>query len=108
MPAHPAHGRAHQGGADDRGREQNADQGAGGRAAPRPVPRSHLILVDVHLARGVLGDYRGVVGADRPSRMEVLDDVVVISGGRLARVGTDVDEYRVRLRHSSLLLSSYD
>ena len=73
--AHPAHSCAHHGGADDRGREQDADDGADGSAAPRAMPGGHLILVDVNLARIVLGDHGGVVGSDRTSRMEVLDDV---------------------------------
>src|SRR5690349_21016064 len=48
----PADGRACQGGADNRGREQDTDHRAGGRAAPRPVPGGHLVFVDVHLAVG--------------------------------------------------------
>ena len=50
VAAHPADRRADQGGADDRRREQDADHGAGGRAAPRSVPGGHLVLVDVYLA----------------------------------------------------------
>src|SRR6202000_887011 len=71
-------------------------------AAPGPVRGSHLILVDMYLARGVLGDHRGVVGADRTSGMEVLDHGVVTSCRRLIRISADVDENCVRLGHPVL------
>ena len=99
VAADPAHRGAHHGGADDRGREQDADQGTDGSAAPRAVPGGHLILVHVHLACVVLGDHRRVVGADRASRVQVLDDVVVGLRRRLARVSADVDKDCIRLRH---------
>ena len=43
-------------------------------AAPphAPCTGGHRILADVHLARGVLGDHGGVVGADGTGGMEVL------------------------------------
>src|SRR5208282_1242848 len=90
---------ADDGGADDRGREQDADDGTDGGATPRPVPGGHLILVHVDLAGVVLGDHGGVVGADRADRMQVFDDVVVGSRGALAGVGADVNEYCVGLGH---------
>ena len=99
VPADPAHGGADRCADDDRGREQDADQRADGGAAPRPVPGGHLILVLVHLALVVLGHHRGVVGADRTGRMQVLDHVVVIPRRRLVRVSADVDEHCLGLRH---------
>ena len=39
--------------------------------APAPVPGGHLVLVDVHLAGRILGEDRGVVGADDVERMQV-------------------------------------
>src|SRR5271166_6660963 len=96
VAAHSAHRRADDGGADDRGWEQDADDGT---AAPRPVPGGHLVLAYVHLADVVFGDHGGVVTADRAHCMQVLDDRIVVSGRRLTRVGADVDEYCVGLRH---------
>src|SRR5271157_1998957 len=99
VAAHSAHRRADDGGADDRGWEQDADDGTDGSAAPRPVPGGHLVLAYVHLADVVFGDHGGVVTADRAHCMQVLDDRIVVSGRRLTRVGADVDEYCVGLRH---------
>ena len=99
MPADPADRRTDDGGADDGGREQDADDGAGGGAAPGPVPGGHLILVDVDLPGGVFGDHGGVVGADRAGRVQVLDDVVVGARRRFVRIGADINENRIRLRH---------
>src|SRR5580704_12166336 len=86
MAAYPAHRGTHDGGADDRGREQDADHGTHRGSAPGPVPGGHLVLVDMYLARVVLGDHRGVVGTDRTSGVEVLDHLVVVSCRRLARI----------------------
>jgi hypothetical protein len=81
-----------QGGPDNRRREQDADHRAGGRAAPRPVPGGHLVLVDVHLAVGGFGHHGGVIGPDRSGGVQVLDDPVVVLGLRLVRVSTDEDK----------------
>ena len=89
----------------DRGREQDAHDGADGRTAPRPVPGGHLILVHMHVAPVVLGDHRGVVGADRARGMQVLDHVIIGPRRRLTRVGADVDENCVSLRHVLFFLS---
>src|SRR5262249_51176677 len=93
VPPDPADRPAPRTGPDDRGRDQAPDPPPARRAAPRAVPGSHLILVDVHLAVIVLGHHRGVIGPDRPGRMQILDDLVVVTGGRLVDVGPDVDEH---------------
>src|SRR5690242_15180756 len=103
VAAYPADGRAHKRGADDRRREQNADEGAGGGAAPRAMPGGRLVLADMDLARVVLGDHGGVIGPDGIGRVEVLDDVVVVLRRRLVRVGADVDEDCFGFCHVSLL-----
>jgi hypothetical protein len=73
--------------------------GADRGTSPGSVPSRRLVLVDVHLAGIVFGDDRGVVGADGSRAVEVLDDVVVGSRRRLARVSADKQEYRVGLCH---------
>jgi MFS family permease len=92
VAADPADGRAHQGGADNRRREQDADHRAGGRAAPRAVPGGHLVFVDVHLAVEGFRHHGGVVGTDRSGGVQVLHDLVVLLCLRLVGIGTDEDE----------------
>src|SRR5499427_4882873 len=104
VPADPTGHRAHGGGADDRGREQDTEHRADRCAAPGAVPGGHLVLVDVDLAVVVLGHHRGVIGPHRPGRVQVLDDLIVVVGGRLVEVGPDVDEHRFGLRHDWFLL----
>jgi hypothetical protein len=41
------------------GADRMADDSAGGRTAPCAMPGRRLVLVDMHLARLVLGDHRG-------------------------------------------------
>jgi TMEM175 potassium channel family protein len=85
--------------ADDRGREENANDGADGSAAPGPVPGSHFVLVDMDLSLLVFGDHRGVVGPDAPKGVEVFDNVIVSARRRLVRIRTDVEEHSIRFRH---------
>ena len=107
VAADTADGRTDDGRADDGGREQDADQCARPGTAPGAVAGRRLVLVDVDLALVVLGDHRGVVGADGAHGVEVLDDVVVGAGVDLAGVRPDVDEDAVCLRHGNAPFSAH-
>jgi hypothetical protein len=88
MPFHRwTAGGADRGRPDDRGWEQQADDGPDGEAAPSAMARGRLVLVLVDLAVGVLGEDGGVVGADRAEGVQVFDDGVVAASCDLAGVG---------------------
>lgn len=78
-----------------------ARRGRRPRFRPTPVPNRGLVLVDMHLAAGVLGDDGRVVAADVVGSMQVLYHVVVALCHCLARIRTDVDEHTDCLRHVS-------
>jgi GntR family transcriptional regulator / MocR family aminotransferase len=103
MAAYPADSRAHQRRADNRGREQDADHRPSGETSPCPVPGRGLVLVDVDLAFLVFRHHGGVIRPDRPRGVQLLDDVVVVPGRCLIRIGADIDENRFRLGHVPLL-----
>src|SRR5262249_43614329 len=87
--------------AEDGGREQHAHSGTSRDPPPGTMPGARLVLVLVDLAAHVLGDNRGVIGADEAARVSVLDDLVVILRGTFVRVCRNEDERAVGLGHAT-------
>jgi hypothetical protein len=77
---------------DDRRRGQNPDRRSYGDAAPGAVLRWLLVLLDVNLAIGVLGDQGNVIGANELRRMQFKKNVVVRFGTGLVGIGSGIDE----------------
>ncbi len=74
--SHAAHGRR----AEQRRREEDADDGAGTDAPPGAVLGRLLPLVDVDGAVGVLDCDGGIVGADDAGGVQVTHDLEVVAG----------------------------
>lgn len=58
--------------------------------APRRVAVSSLFSCTLTLAS--LGDHGRVIGPDQAPGVQLLDDLIVVLGGGLVRIGGDVDE----------------
>lgn len=76
------------------GGEEDADDGPDAGPGPRPVLGGLLVLVDVDLAVGVLGDERRVIGAHDATGVQLLEHLVVLAGVCLGVIGRDVEEDR--------------
>ena len=87
MSADPADYPADGGRAEYGWREQDPHGRPGGDAPPGAVAGRRLVLVLVHLAASVLGDYGRVIGPDQSLGVQFLDDLVVILGGGLVLEG---------------------
>ena len=82
-------------GTDDRGREQNADNGADRGTGPGTMLGRLLVLVHMDLAIGVLENHRGVVGTHQAGGVRLTQSLVVCVS-RL-RAGIDTGKHKERL-----------